>query len=158
MASATLRALLLVPLLGLALTGCSEPREVFLSGGLLLLAVAFCLWRGQEYGTGVGPGIGAGLLPLLLPVATRVIGHPCTGAGCSVLPIACAFGGLAGGVLLGLVAPRPGPGRRTSFVVACDVAALTGAVGCLLYGFIGLLVMSAGLAAGAVPLLAARWI
>jgi hypothetical protein len=72
------------------------------------------------------------------------------------MPIVCALGGLAGGILLGLMAPAPGAGRRVSFVVACAVAALTGAVGCLLYGLVGLVVMVAGLAVGATPLVAAR--
>ena len=42
------------------------------------------------------------------------------------------------------------------FVVACIVAALAGAVGCLTYGLFGLAVMVVGLGAGSLPLLAAR--
>jgi hypothetical protein len=154
--SAALRALPLVPLVGLATAGCAAPQEVLLCGAVLLAAVTGLLWRGEEYGAGVGPGVAAGLLPLLLPVATRLTGHPCSAAACYVLPVVCALGGLAGGILLGLVAPSPRAGRRVAFVAACAVAALTGAVGCLMYGLVGLVVMGAGLVVGVTPLVATR--
>lgn len=155
--SAALRgALPLVPLVALATVGCADQREVLLCGAALLVAVTLLLWRGQEYAAGVGPGVAAGLLPLLLPVATRITGHPCATDSCYLLPVVCALGGLAGGVLLGVMAPAPRAGHRVAFIVACAVAALTGAIGCLLYGLVGLVVMAAGLAVGATPLLAAR--
>jgi len=154
--SAVVRALPLVPLVAVATVGCAAPREIILCGIVLLVAVTGLLWRGQDFAAGVGPGVAAGLLPLLLPVITRLTGHFCTTQSCYVLPVVCALGGLVGGVLLGVMAPAPRAGRRTAFVVACVVAALTGAVGCLLYGLVGLVVMGAGLAVGATPLLAAR--
>jgi hypothetical protein len=150
------RALPLLLPIGVALAGCGAPGEVLACGCGLLVAVTFFLWRGQDYEAGVLPGVAAGMAPLLLPVLTRFTGHPCAGGPCLLLPAICAFGGLAGGVLLGVLAPRPRAGRVIPFVVACTVAALTGAVGCLLYGLVGLAVMAAGLAAGAFPLLAAR--
>ena len=157
LAAASIRALPLLAIVGIALAGCAETGEVLASGGLLLLAVIGLRWLGREWGTGVGPGVTAGLLPALMPAVIQAAGHSfCTRASCGVLPIACALGGLAGGVLLGMLAPRPRPGGQLSFVVACLVAALTGAVGCLLYGAIGLAVMAGGLAAGAAPLLVAR--
>ena len=155
-AAATRRALPLALPISLALAGCGAPREVLACGGALLAAVTLFLWHGQEYEAGVRPGVAAGLAPLLLPVVARFAGHPCPAGGCLLLPAVCALGGLAGGVLLGLLAPRPRAGRVVPFVVACSVAGLTGAVGCLLYGLVGLAVMGAGLAAGAVPLVAAR--
>jgi len=156
LAAASRRALPLALPISLALAGCGAPQEVLACGGGLLLAVTLFLWRGQEYEAGVWPGVAAGLAPLLLPVLVRFAGHPCRTGACLLLPAVCALGGLAGGVLLGLFAPRPRAGRVVPFVVACSVAGLTGAVGCLLYGLIGLAVMAAGLAAGAVPLVAAR--
>jgi hypothetical protein len=157
LASASIRALPLLAVVGISLAGCAETGEVLASGGLLLLAVIGLLWLGRKWASGVVPGVAAGLLPALLPALTQAGGHFfCTRASCAVLPIVCALGGLAGGILLGMLAPRPRPGGQLSFVVACVVAALTGAVGCLLYGAIGLAVMVGGLAAGAVPLLVAR--
>jgi hypothetical protein len=154
--AASAHALPLVPLVALATIGCAAPHQVLVCGAGLLVAVTMLLWRGQEFGSGVAPGIAAGLLPLILPVLARAGGHPCTPAGCLLLPAVCALGGLAGGVLLGVLAPRPRIGRVVPFVVACSVAALTGAVGCLLYGLIGIAVMAAGLAVGALPLVAVR--
>jgi hypothetical protein len=154
--SAVVRALPLVPLVALATVGCSDQRGVFLCGAALLGAVTGLLWRGQEFSAGVGPGVAAGLLPPLLPVVTRVTGHLCATGSRYLLPVVCALGGLAGGVLLGVLAPAQRAGRRVAFVVACVVAALTGAIGCLLYGLVGLVVMGAGLAVGATPLQAAR--
>jgi len=154
--SAVARALPLVPLVALATVGCSAPNETILCGVVLLVVVTGLLWRGQDYAAGVAPGVAAGLLPLLLPVVTRVSGHLCTAQSCYLLPLGCAMGGMAGGVMLGMMAPRPRAGHRVAFVVACVIAALTGAVGCLLYGLVGLGVMGAGLAVGATPLLAAR--
>ena len=155
-AAAARQALPLVPLIALALSGCAAPRQVLVCGGALLVAVTLLRWWGLEFGAGVGPGIVAGLVPLLLPVLTQIVGHRCPTGGCLLLPAVCAFGGLAGGVFLGALAPRPRAGGMVPFIVACSVAALTGAVGCVLFGLIGLAVMAAGLAAGAVPLVAAR--
>jgi hypothetical protein len=154
--AAALRAVPLVPLIALATVGCGEPRDVALCGAALLVVVAGLLWRGEEFGAGVGPGVAGGLVPLLLPVATRLTGHACTVGSCSIVPVICALGGLAGGILLGVAAPAPRAGHRVTFVVACAVAALTGAVGCLLYGLVGLVVMGAGLAAGLTPVFAVR--
>jgi hypothetical protein len=157
LAAALRRGLLLAPVVGVALWGCAAAHDVLTTGVVLIVAVTALLWRGQEYGEGVGPGVAAGLVPLLVPVAIQSGGHAhCSSTACYILPAACALGGLIGGVLLGAVAPVPRPGRRVAFVVACSVAALMGAVGCLLYGLVGLVVMGAGLAAGATPLLAAR--
>jgi len=154
-AGARRAAPLLFPI-ALALRGCGAPQEVLVCGGALLVAVTLFLWRGQDWKAGVGPGIAAGLAPLLLPVFTRGAGHLCGPGTCLLLPAVCAFGGVLGGVLLGLLAPRPRAGRAVPFAAACTVAALTGAVGCLLYGLVGLLVMGGGLAAGLAPLLVAR--
>jgi hypothetical protein len=154
-AGARRAAPLLIPI-ALALLGCGSPREVLACGGALLIAVTLFLWRGQDFEAGVGPGVAAGLAPLLLPVLTRGAGHLCSPGVCLLLPAVCALGGLLGGCLLGLLAPPPRVGRMVPFAVACTVAALTGAVGCLLYGLVGLLVMGAGLAAGVAPLVAAR--
>jgi|SRR5262245_18907392 len=146
---------LLFPI-ALALRGCSAPQVVLVCGGALLVAVTLFLWRGQDWKAGVGPGIAAGLAPLLLPVFARGTGHLCGPGTCLLLPAVCAFGGLLGGALLGVLAPRPRAGRSVPFIVACTIAALTGAVGCLLYGLAGLLIMGAGLAAGMTPLFVAR--
>ena len=156
LAVASRRALLLVPLMALSLAGCAGRLEVLGCGALLLGTVTLLLWRGQDYGAAVMPGLIAGLTPLVLPPLAQLFGRGCAYGSCQILPSACALGGLAGGILLGILAPRPHAGRLTPFVATCSVATLAGAVGCLLYGLVGLAFMAAGLAMGALPLLAAR--
>jgi len=154
--AATFAALPLLPLVALASSCCAAPAQVIATGGALVAAVIALRWRGEQFGAGVTPGLLAGLVPLSVPVAGR-IGLPLCGlAGCDLSPAICAFGGLAGGVLLGFLAPPPRAGRLTPFVVACLVAGMTGAVGCLIYGLIGPVVMAGGLLVGALPLVAVR--
>jgi hypothetical protein len=105
---------------------------------------------------GVGPGILAGVAPLLLPVAVQTSGHLCAGGRCLLYPGVCLAGGLAGGLVLAFLAPRPAPGNGIAFMADCLVAGLTGAVGCLLYGLIGFGGMAVGLLLGAAPALVAR--
>jgi len=63
---------------------------------------------------------------------------------------------VAGGIALGVIAPRPGEARGIPLVAASLIAGLAGSVGCLLYGLIGVAGMALGLLAGAAPVLAAR--
>jgi hypothetical protein len=150
------RASPLVPLLALALLGCAPSQEVLACAGALLVVVTLLLWRGQDWGVGVGPGIVAGLVPLLFPIFAEAGGHLCMSGTCLLLPVICAAGGLLGGLLLGILAPRPRPGRMVPFMVACSVASLMGGVGCLLYGLVGLGVMVAGMAGGTLGLVVLR--
>ncbi|HZN03570.1 MAG TPA: hypothetical protein VFD06_08260 [Candidatus Polarisedimenticolia bacterium] len=154
--SAAVRTLALVPLPAVAL-GCGcQPRTVVIAGSIFLAAVGFCFWRGGDWRRGAIPGIAAGLVPLLTPAALQAGAHACRVDHCGLMTIACAAGGLLGGVLLAWLAPAPRSSGGLPFVVACVVAGLAGAIGCLAYGAIGLAVMTAGLAAGSLPALALR--
>jgi hypothetical protein len=150
------RAIPLVPLLAVALAGCSPPLAVLSCAGALLIVVTLLWWRGEQWSEGIWPGLGAGLFPLLLPALMETVSHGCRPGLCRWLPVVCAAGGMIGGCLLGVLAPRPRAGRLRPFVVACLVAALTGAIGCLLYGLVGLGVMAVGLAVGSAPVIVAR--
>jgi len=156
LASAGGRALLLAPLPALAL-GCGcQPRTTLVAGALFLAAAAFCFWRGGDYRRGAVPGIAAGIVPLLAPsVCQAACTHGCRPEMMALMPLACGAGGLAGGLLLAFLAPRPTEGVRP-FMVACVLAMLGGAVGCLAYGAAGLAILVAGLSIGALPRLAAR--
>lgn len=156
LSTAMVATLPIVPVLAVAPLCCRDPRQVIACGVALLAVVIGLRWRGQQYAVGVSPGLLAGLGPLFVPVAGRVGLPLCGVSGCGLTPAVCALGGLAGGIMLGLLAPRLETGRSVPFVVACVVAALTGAVGCLMYGLIGLVVMAGGLLIGALPLLAVR--
>ena len=148
--------LLLLPAVGIPLVCCHNPGPTLVSGAALILLVAFCQWRGQDYRRGVGPGLVAGFVPLLLPILAQATGHVCASGACLLFPTVCGVGGLLGGITLGMIAPRPRDGRAIPFVTACLIAGLAGSVGCLLYGLVGLGVMIAGLLAGVTPVLAAR--
>jgi len=150
------RSALLIPVVALALLGCNRPAATLACGALLLLVVAVLLWRGREYGRGVTPGLAAGALPLLLPIVARASGHFCVSGACILLPSLCLIGGVSGGLALALLTPRPRDCQGIAFLAATLVAALAGSLGCLLYGFLGLAVMIAGLVAGALPVLALR--
>jgi hypothetical protein len=151
------RALWLLPLAAVSRLGCcADPVAVIVCGAALFTAVTLFLWRGGDYARGVGPGILAGVAPLLLPVVVQTSGHLCAGGRCLFYPGACLAGGLAGGLALAFLAPRPVAGNGVAFMAACLVAGLTGAIGCLLYGVIGFGGMAVGLLLGAVPALVAR--
>jgi hypothetical protein len=93
---------------------------------------------------------------MLVPVVAQTAGHLCGAERCLLYPTICILGGLAGGVALGLFAPRPREARGVPLFAASLIAGLAGAVGCLLYGLIGVGGMAVGLLAGAVPVLATR--
>jgi hypothetical protein len=155
-ASAAARTLALVPLPAIAVACGCQPRTVLITGSLFLAAVFACFWRGGDFRRGALPGIAAGVVPLLTPTFLQAGAHACRASTCGIMTFACAAGGLAGGFLLAWLAPAPGASRGVPFVVACVVAGLAGAIGCLAYGAVGMAVMIAGLAAGSLPALALR--
>jgi hypothetical protein len=131
---------LLAPaLLSLVSCSCCVPRTelVVLAVTLAALLVSFA-WRGGAVGAAAKAGLAAGLVACLAPIACP-------------LPAMCVGAGLFTGLALGLVA-RTRASRRVEFIgVACLVAALTGAMGCLLVGLAGIAAMGVALAVGAVP-------
>ena len=154
--SAAIRALALIPLPALALGSGCQPRTVAIAGTLFLAAVGACFWRGGDWRRGALPGIAAGVVPLLTPTMLHACSQACRVGACGIMTLACAAGGLLGGLLLAWLAPSPRTRGAVPFVVACVVAGLAGAVGCLAYGAVGLAVMAAGLAVGSLPVLALR--
>ena len=157
LASAGARAALLAPLPMLAFACGCQPRTTAVSGALFIAAVLYCFWRGGDYRRGAGPGIAAGILPLLAPsLCMAACTHGCSPATISWMPYACGAGGLAGGLLLAWLAPRPAIEGVRPFLVACLLASLAGAVGCLAYGTAGIAILVAALSVGALPVLAVK--
>ena len=150
------RSLWLAPIVWLSSCWCSEPGKMVIGGVGLVAAVTFCLWRGEAWRRGVKAGILAGGIPMLAPVAMRATDHLCAGGVCLLAPTLCMLAGLAGGIALGILAPKPRVEGGVPFFVACLIAGFAGSVGCLVFGLIGLGGMALGFLAGATPLLAAR--
>ena len=157
LAAAGSRAALLAPLPALALACGCQPRTTAISGALFLAVVFSCFWRGGDFRRGAVPGIAAGVVPLVAPsLCMAACTHGCSSAMMSFMPIACGAGGLASGLLLACLAPRPAVEGFRPFVTACVVAGLAGSVGCLAYGLPGIAILAAGLSLGALPVLAIK--
>lgn len=156
LARALTRSLWLAPLVWLSSSCCTEPGKLVIGGSALVLAVTYCLWRGESWQRGVKPGILAGGIPMLAPVVMRATAHLCVGGTCLLAPTLCILAGLAGGIALGILAPRPRDEGGVPFFVTCLIAGFAGSVGCFVFGLIGVGAMGLGFLAGATPLLAAR--
>jgi len=156
LSSALLATVWLVPVLALPLFGCSDPLGNLVSGAGLILAATFCLWRGGAWRRGVRPGLIAGVAPMLVPFLMQTGSHICMGDRCYLFPGICIVAGIAGGVVLGLLAPRPREAQGVPLFAASLIAGLAGAVGCLVYGLIGVGGMVFGILAGAAPVLITR--
>ncbi len=156
LARALTRSLCLAPLVWLSSSCCAEPGKLAIGGVGLVMAVTYCLWRGEAWQRGVKAGIIAGGIPMLAPVVMRATDHLCVGGTCLLAPTLCIIAGLAGGIALGILAPRPHVEGGVPFFVACLIAGFAGSVGCFIFGLVGVGGMVLGFLAGATPLLAAR--
>jgi hypothetical protein len=158
--SALRRAVLLLPVAGLTLICCPDPARSLVAEFGLVAVVTICLWRGEALQRGVRPGLVAGVVPLSIPLVAQMTGHMCQAGRCLLDPTVCILAGIAGGVALGVFAPRPRDAHGIPLVTASLIAGLTGSVGCWMYGLVGIGGMVVGLVAGAAPVLAlrrARW-
>jgi hypothetical protein len=151
--SALRRGVLLLPLAGLTLLCCPDPARSLVAGFGLVAAVTLCLWRGEALQRGVRPGLIAGVVPLTIPFVAQITGHMCQAGRCLLDPTVCILSGIAGGVALGVFAPRPREAHGIPLVTASLIAGLTGSVGCWMYGLVGIGGMVVGLVAGAAPVL-----
>jgi hypothetical protein len=150
------RAVLLLPLPGLAFLCCADPTRSLVTGLGLVAAVTFCLWRGGALRRGVRPGLIAGGVPLMIPLVSQATGQMCAAGRCLLDPTVCILAGLAGGVALGVLAPRPRDAQGVPLMTASLIAGLAGSVGCWMYGLVGIGGMVVGLVAGAAPVLVVR--
>ncbi|HYV86431.1 MAG TPA: hypothetical protein VFB49_11010 [Patescibacteria group bacterium] len=154
--SAASRALPLLPLACLPILCCPDPARSIACGVALVAVVTCCLWRGEALRRGVRPGLIAGGVPLMIPVVAQATGHLCGIGRCLIDPTICIVAGVAGGIALGVFAPRPREAHGIPLVTASLIAGLTGSVGCWMYGLVGVAGMVVGLLAGAAPVLAVR--
>jgi hypothetical protein len=148
-------ATVVVPMAVVSWTACGNGAATLLGSVALTALVVAAVWHGRDAGRGARIGLAAGVLPLLLPVLVAFTGHLCDTSVCMLFPAACLGGGVAGGVVLGLLATRAGLGP--SGLASAGLAAwLCGSLGCLVAGSVGITVLLAGLAFGLAPVLSLR--
>jgi len=150
LAAALRAAWYVAPLAIVSLAGCGRPAFTLVVALLLLALVTFLGWRGQAHQRAIAPGVLGGTVPLLLPVALHLTGHPCLGGTCFLGTTACLLGGFAGALVVGFQGARL---REPPHLLPLSllVAGLVGALGCVLAGLTGVLGMAAGLAVAAGP-------
>lgn len=132
--------------------GCSRAWIPALALVLLVTAVGF-LWRGGALGRGVFYGFVAGGAPLVLPSLATGCARACSASCFQWCTVSCVVGGIVAGVLVGLRAGRYGEGWSRFLCSGMVIAAITGCMGCLLAGAVGVTGMLAGFVLGAAPVL-----
>jgi hypothetical protein len=139
-------ALWAVPAMALASFGCT-PHVAYLLAPLVVLSAAAMVWRGGALSRAVVPGLLAGTVPVLVPVVVRCGSLENAPQICLLLSLG---GGLVSGLLVSAVEARL-RAPRMEIVAAAALAALTGMMGCAMFGLGGLAGLTAGLALGAAP-------
>ena len=113
---------------------------------LLLGAIGAGVWR-RVSARAVLPGMVAGLAPIFAPLVAVHAGVGCGLHDCTQLClVGCLVGGLAAGIFITWRSTRLPSGRRLFLAAAGGIGTLAGALGCLEFGAIGLLLLLAGFA------------
>src|SRR5882672_5559579 len=111
-----------------------RPVVVLGLGGLLFVAEALFVWRGQQLGRGALAGLAGGAIPLVFGLCMQIFQRWCGGTalspGCTAV---CVAGGLLAGLWIAWLARRqPSP---LGFVLAAGTTALLmGSIGCACAG------------------------
>ncbi len=136
-------------ILGAALIGERVGYILAFGSGLYVLGVGL-LWYGRGVKRAVLPGLAAGLVPLIFGLCARYV-HDCMGPGCLAFCVpACFAGGFVAGVVVDFVGLRSA-NKIGFWIAASGIGLLTGAMGCVCAGTLGLAGLVAGFALGAVP-------
>ena len=136
-------------ILGAALIGERVGYILAFGAALFVLAVGL-LWYGRGIKRAVLPGLAAGLVPLIFGLCARYV-HSCMGPGCLAFCVpACFAGGVVAGVVVDFVGLRSS-NKIGFWVAASGVGLLTGAMGCVCAGALGLAGLWVGFTLSAVP-------
>jgi hypothetical protein len=132
----------------------SQPVPVSALGAALVVMGVLSLWRGQGYQRGLAPGVLVGLLPLAAATCAARMAHAPGAVDCLALCVGvCAAGGAMAGLAVGTWALRRAASPST-WVTASGAALLTGAMGCVCVGAMGVAALGLGFLAAGAPLLA----
>jgi hypothetical protein len=128
-----------------------RPERAWVLGALLLgLVLGAAAWRRSAIRALV-PGLVASLFPLALPGLMFRITVACGMHSIPLCLTTCAVAGWLASVVIVWTAARVEAQRRVFLVVAGATASLAGAMVCTEFGLLGLTLLGAGVAAGAVP-------
>jgi hypothetical protein len=153
-----LRAARVIPALAVFCALHSQPLAGTLAAGLLVAAMIVWSWRGGIWGRAVWPGVLAGALPAVTPACGGLLRHGCSGRPClEVCLWSCAAAGLICSATLAVWVVRVRAEDRRTFVLAAGLlSAATAAVGCTLYGLVGVGFLTVAVLASGAPLLLAQ--
>ncbi len=141
---------LFVLVVAAALIGQRIGYTLAFGSALFMLGVGL-LWYGRGVKRAVLPGVAAGLVPFVFALCAKHISHACIGAGCMALCVpACFAGGIIAGIVIDVVALRHASKVRF-WLAASGVGLLTGAMGCVCAGVLGLAGLFVGFAISAIP-------
>src|SRR6266851_735571 len=130
---------------------CHEPGlSVAIGAGLFALATGL-VWYGRIAAQAARAGLTAGMAAFAVPVAAF---YWCSAPYCSTLTAMLIINGGCGlgiGVLLNIESTRLPTQRNVFLLFASVVAALSGMLGCVLFGPIGLAGMAAGILLSTAP-------
>lgn len=142
-------------LTALSMAVCQESAwSAAVGGGLFALATGL-MWRGGVATRAARAGLKAGILAFAVPISV-FHGYLGTRCGIDTVLIVNAVTGLAVGVLLSIQSARL-EGRRNAFLLgAGPLVLLSGTLGCLFFGPIGVASMAIGYVASTAPVMVYR--
>ena len=129
-----------------------RPAHALIAGAILAVVSVALMYRGEVYARAVGPGLAAGLVSATAAIAMCHLGVCGPQEGPVLCAAFCFLGGAASGVLVVRRSLRHDDRRRTFLLSAAIVAFLTGALGCTMLGFFGVLGLALGVVLAAIPL------
>jgi hypothetical protein len=132
------------------LLGRHPERASVLGAVLLAMTLGAAAWR-RSATRALLPGLTASLFPVALP---GLMYRTTVACGLHSIPLClttCAIAGWLASVVIVRSALRVQARRRVFLLVAGTTAALAGAMTCTEFGVIGLVLLAAGVAGGAVP-------
>lgn len=149
---AALHSSVALALTAISIAVCQESAWSFAIGGALFALATGLMWRGGVATRAARAGLKAGIVAFAVPIA---VFHGYFGSRCGIdtILIINALTGLGAGVLLSIQSARL-EGRRNAFLLgAGPLVLLSGTLGCLFFGPIGVASMAVGYVASTAPVM-----
>ena len=136
---------------------CHEPGLSLAFGALLLGATTSMLWAGQWWQRAARTGLEAGMLAFSIPFAGFHLGlHELIGLSAAIA-LLNAGGGFISGLIIG-VRSRHIPEKNQFLFAGTFVTTLAGLLGCLFFGYFGIVALLIGVLGATAPVGLYRWL